>query len=128
MHVTPPRANCTLNLNFNEWESDASKTWMLPFLVPAKRNNPVSSNLSARTSVSTLSFWRTVPLVTLTRRRTAFELAATNTWGLNGRKAATGTGDESVKTLSISPESTPQKRTDLSIDVVTNGPSSKLKK
>ena len=39
-----------------------------------------------------------MPFCTLTSRSTALEFAATKTCGLNGRKAATGTGDESVKT------------------------------
>mmetsp|Transcript_83890 Transcript_83890/g.187281 ORF Transcript_83890/g.187281 Transcript_83890/m.187281 type:complete len:206 (+) Transcript_83890:406-1023(+) len=128
MHVTPPRANCTLNLNFKVLASLASSTWMLPLFVPASRKDPVSSKASARTSVSTFSFWRTMPLSTFTKRNTAFELAATKTCGLNGRKRATGTGEESVKTFSISPVSMPQKRTDLSIDVVTNCSSRQLKK
>merc|ERR1719162_2041833 len=69
-----------------------------------------------------------MPFCTLTSRSTALEFAATKTCGLNGKKAATGTGEESVKTFSISAESTPQKRTDLSMDVVTNWSSSRLKK
>mmetsp|Transcript_136 Transcript_136/g.502 ORF Transcript_136/g.502 Transcript_136/m.502 type:complete len:206 (+) Transcript_136:582-1199(+) len=128
MHVTPPRASCTLNLNFRVLESDASRTWMLPLLVPASRKEPVSSKANARTSVSTLSFCKTMPFNTLTNRNTAFELAATNTCGLKGKKSATGTGEESVKTLSISPDSMPQNRTDLSMEVVTSCSSSMLKK
>mmetsp|Transcript_69604 Transcript_69604/g.181335 ORF Transcript_69604/g.181335 Transcript_69604/m.181335 type:complete len:200 (-) Transcript_69604:2076-2675(-) len=126
--VMPPRERCSLCLNFSVLDSDASSVWMLPLLVPAKRCRPVSSNCSARTSVSTFSFWSTVPFCMLTSRRTALELAATNTCGENCRKMATGTGDESVKTFSISPESTAQKRTDLSMEVVTSWSSSRLKK
>ena len=69
------------------------------------------------------------------RRRGGPKLTTSNeACGLKGRKAATGTGEESVKTcamadgttnkqvntaFNISPVSTFQKRTDLSIDVVT---------
>merc|ERR1719313_2444111 len=99
MHVTPPRARCSLNLNLSAVASTASSTWRKPFFVPAMRKSPVSSKRSARTSVSTLSFCSTWPFIALTRRSTALEFAATNTEGLKGRKGATGTGLESVKNL-----------------------------
>eukprot|EP00974_Lingulodinium_polyedra_P106777 10337594-Lingulodinium_polyedra.AAC.1 len=96
--------------------SQASNTWMLPIFAPARRWKPVSSNFSARTSVSTFSFCNTMPLDMFTSRNTALEFAATKTCGLKGRKVATCTAELSVKTLSISPPSMVQKRTDMSME------------